>query len=240
MTDENRTPSASRPAPRDAVGPAAAWLVVLALCAALCVGLDVPRHVPGWLADVAGLAWFGWIAGGALSLARRAGWAVRVACFVVLGAVALVLGPRSDGVPSGWWAAGGELALVAGATAAAMVLVPPMLAGKRAWDRRHPAPTAAQRLGLSGEAAADGRLPLRWSTGSRTVVLDDVGERWIEVVKVLRDLGSDLELLATASAVGRPEQGPAVPVVVATGLSDDDASVLVTALERCRATARVV
>ena len=132
------------------------------------------------------------------------------------------------------------MAVVAGTAVLAMVLVPPMLAGKRAWERRHPAPMAAQRIGLSAEAEAAEALPLHWSTGTRTVVIDDVGDRRVQVIKLLRDLGANLDFLAVGAAVRRPEHGPTVPVVAATGLSDDDATALLAALQKCRASGRIL
>jgi len=199
----------------------------------------IADHVSGWISGVVGFVWGMAVLGLMLTLGERASTMWRLVSVPVLTALAVAVGLR---VPDrgGWPAELHEVALVAGATALAMVLVPPMLAGKRAWGRRHPTPTAAQRLGLSAEPAPGAALPLRWSTGSRTVALDDPGDRRIQVITLLRDLGSDGDRTILADAPRSPEHGPAVPIVVATGLSDDDASALVVALRRCRATVRAI
>jgi hypothetical protein len=214
-------------------------LGALVLLDAAASATRLSDHVPGWLSGTVGLFWGMAVLGVALSIGESASTTWRLTTVPVLSAFALFVGLR---VPDrgGWSGALHELVPIGGLLVLAMVLVPPMRAGMRAWDRRHPTPTAAQRLGLSGEAAADSRVPLRWSTGSRTVVLDDVGDRRLEVVKLLRDLGKELDFGELVLAVPRGDEGPIAPLTVATGLSDADASALLTALQGCRASGRVL
>ncbi|MGC5165726.1 hypothetical protein [Luteimicrobium sp. DT211] len=196
-------------------------------------------HVPGWFAGGVGWLWGLSVLGLTFSVGERASTAWRFVAAPVLTAFTLFVGLR---VPDrgGWPAELHALAWVAGPVALALVLVPPMLAGKRAWDRRHPAPTASQRLGLASDAEPATGLPLRWSTGGRAVVLDDVGDRRLQVIKLVGDLWADRDLTVLTEVLRRPEHGPMVPLVIATGLSRDDASALVTALQGCGAEARVL
>jgi len=214
-------------------------LGVLVLLDVATSGTHLADHVPGWLSGLVGFFWGMSVVGLIFAVGEGASTAWRIATVPVLTAFAVFVGLRVPDTGS-WPAELHELALIAGLVALAMALVPPMLAGKRAWDRRHPTPTAAERLGLSAEPEPGTELPLRWSSGTRLVVVDDIGDRRLELVKLLRDLGKELDFRGLVLAVPRSEEGPIAPLTVGTGLSDADASVLLTALQRCRASGRVL
>ncbi|PJI93663.1 hypothetical protein [Luteimicrobium subarcticum] len=169
-------------------------------------------------------------------LRPAARWAL-TAAFAALAVVA-VTDVGHDGPHDAASRAVVGVAACAGAVALGIVADP---LRRHLGQRRRRRDATWARAGLSAPAAERATLPMRWSTGGAAVVVDDLGERRIQVVKALRDLGPD-DAGRAILALGRDDDGKptTAPGVIATGLSAADAAVVVARLGDAGASARVV